>query len=95
MDTRGFKLCAAAVGILPVTAGCTDRAPQEHPNILFILSDDHTSQSWGIYGGILAPYAANDNIARLAAEGYKFTRDSRENLLYMLIECSLRKEDGT
>ena len=60
---------AAAVGILPVTAGCTDRAPQEHPNILFILSDDHTSQSWGIYGGILAPYAANDNIARLAAEG--------------------------
>ena len=69
MDTRGFKLCAAAVGILPVTAGCTDRAPQEHPNILFILSDDHTSQSWGIYGGILAPYAANDNSARLAAEG--------------------------
>mgnify|MGYP000820915087 FL=1 len=69
MDTRGFKICAAAVGILPVTAGCTDQAPQEHPNILFILSDDHTSQSWGIYGGILAPYAANDNIARLAAEG--------------------------
>ena len=55
MDTRGFKICAAAVGILPVTAGCTDQAPQEHPNILFILSDDHTSQSWGIYGGILAP----------------------------------------
>lgn len=23
----------------------------------------------GLYGGILAPYAANDNIARLAAEG--------------------------
>ena len=21
------------------------------PNILFIMSDDHTSQSWGIYGG--------------------------------------------
>ena len=69
MDTRGFKICAAAVGILPVTAGCTDQAPPKHPNILFILSDDHTSQSWGIYGGILAPYAANDNIARLAAEG--------------------------
>ncbi|WP_295938782.1 sulfatase [uncultured Alistipes sp.] len=48
-------------------AGCSD-APQQ-PNILFILSDDHTSQSWGIYGGILAPYAVNDNIARLAAEG--------------------------
>lgn len=39
------------------------------PNILFILSDDHTSQAWGIYGGILAPYVKNDNIKRLAAAG--------------------------
>lgn len=41
----------------------------QRPNILFILSDDHTSQSWGIYGGILGEYACNDNIRRLAAEG--------------------------
>jgi arylsulfatase A-like enzyme len=41
----------------------------KRPNILFILSDDHTSQSWGIYGGVLAPYVKNDNIRRLAAEG--------------------------
>ncbi|MCB0654758.1 MAG: sulfatase [Saprospiraceae bacterium] len=39
------------------------------PNILFILSDDHTAQAWGIYGGILAPYVKNDNIRRLAASG--------------------------
>ena len=39
------------------------------PNILFILSDDHTSQSWGIYGGILANYVKNENIRRLATEG--------------------------
>lgn len=39
------------------------------PNILFILSDDHTSQSWGIYDGILAPYVKNENIKRLAEEG--------------------------
>lgn len=24
-------------------------AKDERPNILFILSDDHTSQTWGIY----------------------------------------------
>ena len=30
---------------------------EERPNILFILSDDHTSQSWGIYGGVLGDYA--------------------------------------
>lgn len=41
----------------------------QRPNILFILSDDHTSQAWGIYGGILADYAHNDNIRRLANEG--------------------------
>lgn len=41
----------------------------QRPNILFILSDDHTSQSWGIYGGILSEYVQNSNIKRLAAEG--------------------------
>lgn len=39
------------------------------PNILFILSDDHTSQAWGIYGGVLADYVQNENIRRLAKEG--------------------------
>ena len=33
---------------------------EKRPNILFILSDDHTSQSWGIYGGRLAEYARLD-----------------------------------
>lgn len=41
----------------------------DRPNILFILSDDHTSQAWGIYGGILADHVQNKNIKRLAAEG--------------------------
>lgn len=39
------------------------------PNILYIMSDDHTSQSWGIYGGILSEYAQTQNISRLAKEG--------------------------
>ncbi len=41
----------------------------KRPNILFILSDDHTSQAWGIYGGILSDYVKNENIRRLADEG--------------------------
>lgn len=41
----------------------------ERPNILFILSDDHTAQAWGIYGGILEPYVQNTNIGSLAREG--------------------------
>ena len=39
------------------------------PNIIFLMSDDHTSQAWGIYGGVLEQYAVNKNIKRLAAEG--------------------------
>lgn len=45
------------------------KSSKERPNILFIMSDDHTSQVWGIYGGILDAYAKNDNIKRLAKEG--------------------------
>ena len=41
----------------------------EKPNILFIMSDDHTSQAWGIYGGILEDYVHTPNIQRLAEEG--------------------------
>lgn len=41
----------------------------KRPNILFIMSDDHTSQAWGIYGGMLADYVKNDHIERLAKEG--------------------------
>ena len=39
------------------------------PNILFIMSDDHTSQAWGIYGGVLKDVVKNTNIKRLADEG--------------------------
>lgn len=53
-----------------VFSGCVSRqAEPERPNILFILSDDHTSQAWGIYGGILSDYVKNENIKRLANEG--------------------------
>ncbi len=41
----------------------------QQPNILFIMSDDHTSQAWGIYGGILEDYVHAPNISRLAQEG--------------------------
>ena len=42
---------------------------KSQPNILFIMSDDHTSQAWGIYGGVLQDYVHAPNIDRLADEG--------------------------
>ncbi len=41
----------------------------QRPNIIFVMSDDHTSQAWGVYGGVLEDYAVNQNIKRIAAEG--------------------------
>ena len=70
MDYKHLKLYGAALSLVPGAVACTSEASEaEQPNILFILSDDHTSQSWGIYGGHLAEYAHNDNIERLAEEG--------------------------
>ena len=41
----------------------------ERPNILFIMSDDHTSQAWGCYGSRFAPAFQTPHIDRLAKEG--------------------------
>ena len=54
--------------ILLFLMGCNNKII-ERPNILFIMSDDHTSQAWGIYGGILQDYVKNDGIKRLEKAG--------------------------
>ncbi len=63
------------IGILPFVIlglfffiSCSNNEVKR-PNILFIMADDHTSQAWGIYGGILSPYVKNSGIKRLASEG--------------------------
>lgn len=45
---------------------------QTKPNILFIMSDDHTTQAFGVYGSRLAPLNPTPNIDRLAHEGIRF-----------------------
>ncbi|MEM7233720.1 MAG: sulfatase [Planctomycetota bacterium] len=46
-------------------------AEPEPPNIVFMLSDDHTSQAWGCYGGRLSKFARTPNIDALAHEGVR------------------------
>ena len=67
--TTGFLASAS-----PAMADEKPEADSGHPNILFILSDDHTSQAWGIYGGILSEYVKNENIRRLACLTTAFAR---------------------
>ena len=75
MKESHFIKLGLAAACLPRTLSAADGAAgkekekDKRPNILFILSDDHTSQSWGIYGGVLANYVKNENIRRLASEG--------------------------
>ncbi|MBK1876050.1 sulfatase family protein [Pelagicoccus mobilis] len=47
-------------------------AAKKRPNILFIMSDDHTWQAVGSYGSRLKEYAPTRNIDRLANEGMLF-----------------------
>lgn len=44
------------------------------PNILFIMSDDHTSQAIGVYGGRLAKLNPTPTIDTLAKNGMRFDR---------------------
>ncbi len=45
---------------------------QKKPNILYIMSDDHTSQAFGVYGSRLAALNPTPTIDRLAHEGILF-----------------------
>ena len=62
-------MLASSLPLAPVPLVAQTPVKEQRPNILFILSDDHTSQSWGIYGGILSEYVQNQHIRTLAAEG--------------------------
>jgi len=73
MNRREFlQMTGATVGsaLLGVTAVARRRERAgRRPNLLFIMSDDHTSQAIGCYGLRLSRYARTKNIDRIAAEG--------------------------
>ncbi|MHC4131677.1 MAG: sulfatase-like hydrolase/transferase [Planctomycetota bacterium] len=64
----GFGALAAA---LPKSLLAAENK-QNMPNILFIMSDDHTSQAISAYGGMLADVCPTPNIDRIAKEGMLF-----------------------
>ncbi len=68
---QNYFFISLLITVIGVFVSFSDKPVKEiqKPNILFILSDDHTSQAWGIYGGILEDYVQNTNIKRLASEG--------------------------
>ncbi|QZT37858.1 sulfatase [Halosquirtibacter xylanolyticus] len=69
MNKNLKSLCVIASTIL---LGACHHQESKRPNILFVMADDHTSQAWGIYGGVLKDYVHNPNIERLANQGMVF-----------------------
>lgn len=65
MRNRKRILTTVGFGLLALTAG----VEAKQPNILFVMSDDHTSQSIGAYGGRLAALNPTPTIDSIAAEG--------------------------
>ena len=64
---------ATVASLLFTLIGSTSLAADlSRPNILFIMSDDHTTQAIGAYGSRLAALDPTPNIDRLAAEGMRF-----------------------
>jgi N-acetylglucosamine-6-sulfatase len=74
----GLSLAATSSEAGPAEAPAVHTGQSEQPNILFIFSDDHTTQSIGSYAsdpsiptvdGRLAGIARSENIDRIAEEG--------------------------
>ncbi len=63
--------CPLALTLLVLSA-VVGRADDQRPNILFIMSDDHTAQAVGAYATVLKDLNPTPTIDTLAAEGMAF-----------------------
>ena len=65
-----FKLGIASA----LTVNASSQQPAKHPNIIYIMSDDHAYQAISAYGGPLKNYAPTPNIDKIAIYGMRFNR---------------------
>ena len=64
----------SAIGMTHLVSASPNTRPEKSPNILFIMSDDHTTQAFGVYGRRLAKLNPTPNIDALARGGMRFDR---------------------
>ena len=69
--------CALPLAAAGLSA-CSDAVEQERPNIIFIMTDDHTTQAMSCYGGNLIE---TPNMDRIADEGMRFDNCYATNAL--------------
>ena len=73
-------LSLAALSCVPAAYAQQQKA-QQHPNIVYIMCDDHAYQCISAYGSALSKLAPTPNIDRLAERGMRFDRAFVENSL--------------
>ena len=71
---------ALPVMMIPLLAAQEAEA-RKRPNIIHIMSDDHSYQAISAYGHPLSSQAPTPNIDRIASEGVRFDRAYVENSL--------------
>ena len=65
-------MCSRLTVLFTLLIICVPVCAAERPNILFIMSDDHTAQAIGAFATLLKPLNPTPNIDILAAEGRCF-----------------------
>ncbi|NDV57833.1 DUF4976 domain-containing protein [Bacteroides sp. 519] len=86
------KLKAISFAMLPVAMtniSCNSDQKDERPNILYIMTDDHSFQTISAYGHPLSQLAPTPNIDRLAQNGMLFRHAFVENSLSTPSRASL------
>lgn len=58
--------------IVTILFSITTFNQNSHPNIIFIMPDDHTSQAIGVYGGRLSQLDLTPNFDKIANQGIRF-----------------------
>lgn len=74
LKLRQLALSGLIVVIMPGLLFASSDSKNVRPNILFIMSDDHTTQAIGAYGSRLAELNPTPNIDSLANGGMRFDR---------------------
>jgi Sulfatase len=71
LDRRSISICALRVSLFLFSMGALSVAGAERPNILFIMTDDHSAQAISAYGSRVnqTPY-----LDRLGAQGVRLER---------------------
>ena len=71
--TRHILTVSLSIISLFVLTGCENEEPDDRPNILFVMADDHAVQAISAYGHPISKIASTPNIDRIAQQGALFT----------------------